>query len=206
MEYQFQHPKTFRAEILHQETAGMCVLYALHGYGQLSRYFIQKFRHLPNDMLIVAPEGMHRFYLNGNSGRVGASWMTKEGREQDIQDNISWLSELDERISSIYEINKRIVVGFSQGGTTAIRWVARNPLNYDKLIIWGSDFPSDENASPEAFSSLDTHFVIGDNDEFIHGERRPQLVELYTNLHFNIHTYPGPHDINESLLKKLVLL
>ena len=30
---------------------------------------------------------MHRFYLEGSSGRVGASWMTKEAREDDKKEN-----------------------------------------------------------------------------------------------------------------------
>jgi hypothetical protein len=56
------------------------LLIALHGYGQLSSYFGKKFEDLPNEFFIVIPEGMHRFYLDGTSGRVGASWMTKEAR------------------------------------------------------------------------------------------------------------------------------
>lgn len=204
MEYQFRHPKTFRAEILNAEKSNSTVIYALHGYGQLAQYFVQKLRHLPEDHLIVAPEGMHRFYLNGHSGRVGASWMTKEAREQDIEDNINWLNALDHELTEQYSIQRRILLGFSQGGATAIRWAARNPSYFERLIVWGSDFPPEEHASSKLFSSMLTHFVIGDQDEFIQGERKDALVDLYDQLDFRIHSYPGNHDIDSELLLSIL--
>ena len=70
------------------------ILIALHGYGQLGQYFYRKFNSLEADFGLVVPEGPHRFYLEGSSGRVGASWMTKEWREQDIQENNSYLKQL----------------------------------------------------------------------------------------------------------------
>ena len=70
------------------------LLIALHGYGQLAQYFAKKFDQLPEDYALLVPEGMHRFYLQGSSGRVGASWMTKDGREFDIEDNLNYLNQL----------------------------------------------------------------------------------------------------------------
>ena len=32
----------------------------------------------------MAPEGLSRFYLEGFSGKVGATWMTREDRLNDI--------------------------------------------------------------------------------------------------------------------------
>ena len=40
---------------------------------------------------IIAPQGLHKFYLEGTSGRVGASWMTKENREDDIKNYLVYL-------------------------------------------------------------------------------------------------------------------
>lgn len=204
MEFQFRHPKTFRTEILHAESAPTSLIYVLHGYGQLARYFVRKFQNLPENVLIVAPEGMHRFYLNGHSGRVGASWMTKEAREQDIADNMEWLSALDASLTAQYKIEHRILLGFSQGGATAIRWAAQQTALFESLIIWGSDFPPDAGQEAGQFGSMRTHFVLGDQDEFIQGERRTELSALYENLNFQIHTYAGTHDIHEELLSKLV--
>ena len=81
--------KHFRYYLSENFTSKRKLLIALHGYGQLAQYFAKKFIDLPEDYALLVPEGMHRFYLEGTSGRVGASWMTKEGRELDIEDNLS---------------------------------------------------------------------------------------------------------------------
>ena len=64
----------------------------LHGYGMLSEYFVKKFECIINETtLVIAPEATNRFYLANNYTRVGASWMTKLDREQEISDNILFL-------------------------------------------------------------------------------------------------------------------
>ena len=61
---------------LNRETKEIWIV--CHGYGQLAKFFIRKFKILQKESVyIVAPQGFHKFYLKGFSGRVGASWMTK---------------------------------------------------------------------------------------------------------------------------------
>src|SRR4051812_41555257 len=94
-----------------------------HGYGHLANYFINKFSELNStDNLVIVPEGLHRYYLNGHSGKVGASWMTKEEREKDIEDYVNYLDKVYETYISPLE-DKIIVnaLGFSQGGATICR-------------------------------------------------------------------------------------
>jgi hypothetical protein len=63
------------------------VWFVCHGYAQLANYFIRNFEILNDGKnLIIAPEGLNRFYWKGFSDRVVASWMTKEDREDDIKD------------------------------------------------------------------------------------------------------------------------
>ena len=67
----------------------------LHGYGMLSEYFVKKFECIIDETtLVIAPEATNRFYLANNYTRVGASWMTKLDREQEISDNILFLDKL----------------------------------------------------------------------------------------------------------------
>ena len=70
-----------------------------HGYAMLSEFFIKKFNVL-NDgkTLIVAPEALNRFYITENFSRVGASWMTKEDRENDILENNRYIESLYQKI------------------------------------------------------------------------------------------------------------
>lgn len=54
----------------------------LHGYGMLAQGILHWFRAAERPgRLLVAPEGLSRFYLEENGvRRVGASWMTREDR------------------------------------------------------------------------------------------------------------------------------
>ena len=73
-----------------------------HGYAQLARRFVKWFSPLDDGTrLIVAPEGLSRFYLDPVAERraqaeprVGATWMTREDREAEIADYVSYLEHL----------------------------------------------------------------------------------------------------------------
>ena len=72
-----------------------------HGYAMLSEFFIKKFEILnDNETLIIAPEALNRFYITENFSRVGASWMTKEDRENDIIENNRYIETLYQNIAS----------------------------------------------------------------------------------------------------------
>ena len=117
------------------------IIFALHGYGQLSKYFIRKFNDLHEDYFIIAPEGLHRFYIKASAGRVGASWMTKENREDDIKDYINLLNNIWDKYNEQYQFSERILLGFSQGGATASRWHQFGKFKAQKFILWASIFP-----------------------------------------------------------------
>ena len=163
----------------------------------------KKFKNLNQEILIVAPEGMHRFYKNGNSGRVGASWMTKEARETDIYDNMNYLNALDADLATKYPITKRLLLGFSQGGSTAIRWKLDQKIKFDALIVWASDFPPDKEWPAHMYKESHNIIVIGNNDEFFTEESKKQVVKAYLNKGFEISNYIGTHDIEQNTLKKL---
>ena len=204
MEFTFKHSKTFRYEIINGGPEAKTVLYVLHGYGQLVKHFIPKFNGLPKDLMIVAPEGTHRFYLKGSSGRVGASWMTKEIRQIDIEDNINWLNALDDEICSTHPVNQRHLLGFSQGGSTAIRWYMFGKPKFNSLIVWAADFPPDEKINADKLTGKNNYFVIGSEDEFYSRNDQQQLMEEYQALGFKISPYIGMHDINETTLTNIL--
>ncbi len=123
----------------------------LHGYSQLARALLHDAAPLDNGRrLIVAPEALSRFYLDTNSqGRhshkVGATWMTREDRDTEIADYVGYLDHLvghvEERLVGLPADVR--VLGFSQGGATAARWVERGKRAARDLILWGSLFPED---------------------------------------------------------------
>lgn len=201
MEQHLQALKTYRYEI--QEPHHEHLLIALHGYGQLAKFFIRKFKDLTGNIQVVAPEGPHRFYLQGSTGRVGASWMTKEARALDIQDNLVWLNTLLSELQKSYSPKKITLLGFSQGAATAARWYQQNPSAFDQLILWAAVFPADIDAGsfPTAKS---LHFVLGTQDEYYQGEAAQVLLRHYQSMGFKVHTFAGKHDIDGEVVKRLL--
>mgnify|MGYP005635791035 FL=1 len=75
IEYKISVSKTARYYLLEPEKI-KSVLLVVHGYRQLAESFIKKFEPLLNEgVMVIAPEGLHRFYIEGYTGDVGASWM-----------------------------------------------------------------------------------------------------------------------------------
>jgi len=151
------------------------IWFLLHGYGQLAGEFIRYFSDLAtDDSLLVAPEAMNRFYLastDKSSGRdrpVGASWMTREDRASEIADYVEYLDALsDETVGNGVRpaIN---VVGFSQGGATATRWVTHGRAHIDRLILWGSLLPPETDLSPgHALRRARLTLVMGNQDQYV---------------------------------------
>ena len=182
----------------------------LHGYGMLSEYFVKKFECIIDETtLVIAPEATNRFYLGNNYNRVGASWMTKLDREQEIRDNILFLDKLFSIIKKEigHDNFKLNTLGFSQGGPALVRWLMSNKLNTNSLILWGSDIPKDslvtENKS--RWNSINLKIVIGKNDEYINEEKKQEFVGVVKSygLKYELIEYEGSHKIIEEELKKI---
>ncbi len=186
------------------------VWYVLHGYGQLAQYFVQKFKPLSEKgICVIAPEGLSRFYLQGNLGRVGATWMTKENRLMDIENYITYLDSIHQK-----EIGKRNIkttlFGFSQGAATVMRWAMNGKINFDRLILWAGLFPPDMDFEKGAELLKDKKIieVLGKQDRFITKDRMEEMMQLNLKLKINptIIEFEGRHEIDESVLKKLHVL
>src|SRR5690606_6986756 len=140
-----------------------------HGYGQLARYFLRHFSVIENEeTVIVAPEGLSRFYLDGFSGRVGATWMTKEARLSEIEDQAIYLNLLLQNMLQQLPEGVRVhVLGFSQGGATVCRWLATQNITCHRLILWAASFPEDIDfeTGRNAFQKLPVDVVYGKQDE-----------------------------------------
>ena len=202
-EQKLSAPKTFRYWISGDLEKANKLLFVLHGYGQLAEFFIRKFKDISEDYIVVAPEGMHRFYLKGTSGRVGASWMTKEDRESDIADNLTWLTQLLVELNKQKSFKKTILLGFSQGGATAARWYYSNKVHFDQLILWASVFPPDLER-PQINSNSNNYFVIGTEDEFFNELAQNKEIAFFQNMGYQIIQFHGKHDIDKKILSSIL--
>jgi predicted esterase len=202
----FKVQRTARFHSLGDEKAPF-LLIALHGYGQLTEYFLRKFQSLSSDWYVVAPEGMHRFYTQGFSGRVGASWMTKEMREMDIEDNNQLLMQLLHQLTATNHYQRVVLLGFSQGGATAARFFYQMKPSVDQLIMWASVFPPDidkENEFKQLTNNQKNHFVLGDEDEFFTTTQQKEAHQFFADLGYKTVSFHGKHDIDATILKELL--
>jgi dienelactone hydrolase len=99
----------------------------------------------------VAPEALSRYYLDNTRGgshaasAVGATWMTREDRESEIADQVSYLDTLSDTVASAVApaAVKLTVLGFSQGVATACRWLDHGRARPHRLVCWGGAIPDD---------------------------------------------------------------
>lgn len=184
---------------------------ACHGYGMLASFFIRKFAVLDaGKHYVVAPEGLSRAYLEGMSGRVGATWMTSEDREAEIEDYKSYLDTLYERefLGRIPATCRITGLGFSQGCATISRWACATAHRVDNLVLWGGS-PGNELLHPQSpLHRYPVHFVVGDSDEYFTEDVRRQFREGMQMAGFNweMHTYTGGHALEEDMISRLAVV
>ena len=183
----------------------------LHGYGQLAAYFLRHFAHLSAadpGLVVLAPEGLSRFYLSGNGGRVGASWMTREDRLSEIADQATYLNQLLAPVLETAPAAQITVLGFSQGAATASRWLAQSaPFRPARLVLWAGRFPEDL-GSPLAtplLAGLNLTLVVGEQDEYVSIEQVQEQLTYLRSLGAEpeLIQFSGRHTLDAAVLTQL---
>lgn len=181
----------------------------LHGHKQLAEQFIKIFNEIAeNGDLVIAPEALLRFYVKGDYGDVGATWMTKEDRQSDISDYVNYLDEIfntevkphKERLD--FKIN---AIGFSQGAATLSRWLVLGRSKVDRAIFWCGNIANDVEYSKSAsFKSTNVHLVFASSDPYFPGDYyKSQVALLQQNgIEPNVHIFEGGHEINVKLMRE----
>ncbi len=186
------------------------IWFVLHGYGQLAQYFIKKFNVLvKHNICVIAPEGLSRFYQEGFSGRVGATWMTKEDRLTDIENYINYLNTVFDDVKTKFtKLPSVSILGFSQGSATATRWVMSKHIEFEHLVLWAGMFPPDIDFSDGSsyLGSKKVSLVYGNKDPFLTTERMAEMKALNEKLNIQpqVIAFDGGHDIDGATLLKLL--
>lgn len=188
------------------------IWFCLHGFGQLARYFSRKFSELANDQtLLVIPEGLSRSYLDNSYQRIGASWLTREDRDQEINDFLVYLNSLYDRILDGRDANRFQITlfGFSQGAATACRWLNADHIRADRLILWAGYFPSGltDLINPDKLTDVICQYVYGRQDEFLVQLSDPEayLQRLKTDVpNLTLMAFDGGHRVEPTVLQTLL--
>ncbi len=192
------------------------VWFCCHGYGQLAADFATEFTCIESlNRLIVVPEALSRFYVaqvpgfHAADAKVGATWMTREDRDAEIVDYVNYLDALyDHVLGGVDRERLRItVLGFSQGGATAHRWLTRGKARADKLIMWGSLLPKDAdlNEAAEFFHRVELTIVYGKRDQFADSGMIADYEAVMTEkgIPYKLVTFDGGHRMDRETLRRL---
>jgi predicted esterase len=196
-----------------------------HGYGELAAAFAAQFAPVDDGTrLIVAPEGLSRFYhptpapgpatpattttparpASPTAGAVGASWMTREDRESEIADQVVYLDAVHDAIfARVPRDSVRLtVLGFSQGVATVSRWLTRSRVPVDRLVCWAGVIPDEALAR---LRGVPLTMVAGSRDVFAPPERVAEVEAQLAaaNLAFRQLTFTGGHRLDDGVLRTL---
>lgn len=209
--------RTARYWTLGEAEGATDVWFVLHGYMQLARRFLRRFEPLDvPGRLVVAPEGLSRFYVRSGGGRhgaesvVGASWMTREDRLTEIDDYVAYLDDLAKKVAQETAARPRVtLLGFSQGVATASRWVTHGAILPNRLILWGDFLPPDldMDRAASALEGVEVVLVRGSEDSALQSEEMAEAeAERLAEAALDVRRvgYDGGHDIDEETLKALV--
>lgn len=215
MQHHIQFSFEGRYFTLGNTTSPSQIWFVLHGYGQLANFFVRKFKSLDeHNILLVAPEALSRFYLedtgermrSGNH-RVGATWMTREGRLTDIRNYLEFLNRVYQQFPQA-GATPVTVLGFSQGAATATRWVLDGKVNFQRLILWAGILPPDIDFSTgkNILTKKEIVLVYGSEDPFLNDSRFAEMNSLSEKLSITprLHRFNGGHNIDEEVLLKLI--
>jgi predicted esterase len=187
--------------------------FVLHGQGQLAARFIRHFEPLDDGTrLIVAPEALSRYYVDhpsaapGEPPRVGASWMTRDDREAEINDYVSFLDALPARVCAAVprESSRLTVLGFSQGAATATRWASLGTPRADRVLCWGGAVAHDValGAGAAGLRGARLTLVAGTRDEYA----TPAVIAAEearlraAGVGYELRTFSGGHRIQSATL------
>lgn len=191
-------------------SATKTIVVVLHGYAMHGGIFLKKFAPLfSEENCFVAPEGLSRFYVKGTSGHVGASWMTKEDRLNEIEDYVVYLDGLVQSLIKGKSM-ELLLIGFSQGAATLARWYASSKLEASKIIFYAGVFPPDliPDFESEKWTKVPIEVLVGEQDEYY---SRDTFFETFNLLKTNnpkckFNTFEGKHEINTTVLRSLLTL
>lgn len=184
------------------------IVFVLHGYAQNADEFLESFDNLASDeVLIVAPEGLSKFYWKDFSSNPTSSWMTSLERENEIKDTINYLNEVVTQIvkSSLSKGIEFHLLGFSQGGAAASRFIAQSIFSFKNLFLYAGNLAPDIDWKKfqKYHQDLHLHLIYGTEDLFVKEEQVATAKAFIEEKNFktSIFKFNGKHKIEAVAIK-----
>ena len=182
------------------------VWFVCHGMGYLSRYFLKYFKGLnPDDHYIIAPQSPSKYYIPPNFKHVGASWLTRENTVMETNNIMRYFDAVLES-EAIAINNKLIVLGYSQGVSVALRYVAKKQLQCAHVIVHSGGIPVELKKTDFDYFQGKTTLIYGDKDEYLTPERvvdETRKAKMLFGDHLEIIEFEGVHEVNVKFLNDI---
>lgn len=177
------------------------ILIVLHGYGQKANDFLQTFKnYTKEDTLIIAPEAISKFY--NKKRETVSSWMTSLHREDEIKDYINYLNILVDKIYSKYDsIQKINVLGYSQGCSTATRWVFSTDYSINHIYLCSGSCPPELKGKVNIRASL----YFGNHDKILNIFKAKEEIEAFKKILAveRVCLFEGGHIVSKECLAEI---
>ncbi len=186
------------------------VWFVCHGIGYLSKYFLKYFDELnPTENYIIAAQAPSKYYLGSKYRHVGASWLTKENTHIEIENVINYFDAVFENENLPNNINL-YVLGYSQGVSVALRYVAKRKLKCSHLILMSGGIPKELEKDSFAFLKEETKvsLIYGLQDEYFNVEYMKHEISRFNELFGEsgeIITFEGKHEVKKELLQNFIM-
>lgn len=186
------------------------VWFVCHGMGYLSRYFLKYFADLnPEENYIIAPQAQSKYYISPRLKHIGASWLTKENTIAETENVMRYFDAVlkSENISNNLNL---IMLGYSQGVSVALRYIAKRQLNCAQIVMMSGGIPKELTSSDFEFLDPKTKvsLIYGTMDAYLDEDRltieKNRAFELFGHCDFQIIPFEGKHEVNKSILNKMV--
>jgi predicted esterase len=127
------------------------VLAGFHGYAQDAAALLADLGEVPGGerWAVASVDALHAFYARSAGGRPVRSWMTRDLREEAIEDNAAYVGDVLARLRERFGAGLPLVlVGFSQGASMAWRAALLAGHEIAAVAALGGDLPPELAALP----------------------------------------------------------
>ncbi|WP_394906176.1 alpha/beta hydrolase [uncultured Mesonia sp.] len=206
-EVSYQHTNTYSTlNLLGPQTEQFW--YCFHGMGYLSKYFARYFKSFDQQKnYFIVPQAPSKYYQKSDFKHVGASWLTKENTWLELENLFQYLDAVHRVENKQSELPLNIL-GYSQGVSIALRWIAKRKLNPKQIFIHSGSIPAELDV--KAFSHLSSEtkvfLIYGRQDQYLTKEKlnlQLQKARALFGKKLSIHAFDGKHVMNPELLKEL---
>jgi predicted esterase len=179
-----------------------------HGMGYLSKYFAKYFKGLNSaENFVIILQAPSKFYLGTQYRHVGANWLTKENTIEDTKNVLTYIDSVWKEEKP--EILPRFtVLGYSQGVSIAMRWLASRKIQCANLVLHSGGIPKELNSKDFDYlsESCKVTYIYGDKDEYITEAKKTEET-LKGNSIFGkrlvIEVFSGVHEVNINFINAL---